>query len=74
MKVYIVKGGHDYEGFEIIHVASTKELAEEWKDSHYAFRYPYEDTKGWDKKWVNQNSDWIGYYDYIEIEEFEIDG
>lgn len=76
MKVYILEGGHDYEGFSILHVASSKKLAKQWRDKHLQYRNPYPDDPKWPgKAWCfNSELGYIGYYDSLDIEEFILDG
>ena len=65
-KVYLVMGGWDYEGSNVIYVASTKEGADEWV-SHWEFNPYPEDRKRW------RREDFPAGYDFIEIKEMPID-
>lgn len=73
-KVYLVEAGWYYEGASTVHIASTKELAETWRDKNYILRSRAADEPGDDKQWFNRinKDDWLSY-DYINITEMEVD-
>lgn len=71
-KVYIVVGGYDYEGYEVIYVASTKEGAKKWM-SLWTQYYPFLEDE-----WLKNLQKWKreGYfveYDYMRIIEMPVD-
>jgi len=73
-EIWLVEAGHDYEGSEIIYVASTKEKAELWLKEHFV-QEPTLTLKNRDKllgNWKSLINEHYGY-DYIYILPKEID-
>ena len=68
-KIFVVEACYDYEGFEIIHVASTKELAEQWRNKYFEKTFQ-QSIEYWQTK---NKSKYFGSVDNVGIEEFTID-
>jgi hypothetical protein len=72
LQVYLVMGGYDYEGADVIYAGSTKEKAEIYLATWEKYK-PWPEDRVLKNRWKWRRADHTGAYDYMEIQEVTLD-